>query len=125
MEETKFEKVYSAVRNLIKEQKMQCIKFSELEKKLDIQEKLSKRLEKALNDEKDQVDKRFDSVIDRFENLETVVEEHTDTIDETEKKSSEAKVVDDDAFCPDIDETNMKKFVNFTSKMDTVTKLHV
>ena len=125
MEETKLKKVYSAVRILIKEQKIQCIKISELEKKLDIQEKLSKRLEKALNDEKDQVDKRFDSVIDRFENLETVVEEHTDTIDETEKKSSEAKVVDDDAFCPDIDETNMKKFLNFTSKMDTVTKLHV
>jgi hypothetical protein len=89
MEETKFEKVYSAVRILIKEQKMQSIKIAELEKKIDIAEKLSKRHEKALNDEKDQIDKRFDSVIERFENLDTIVEEQTETIDDIEKKSND------------------------------------
>ena len=47
------------------------------------------KLEKAVYDEKDETDKRFDFVIDRFDNLDTVVEEQTDTIDEIEKQAGE------------------------------------
>ena len=89
MEATKFEKVYNAVRILIKEQKVHAIKIAELENKLDEKEKNILKLEKALHDEKDETDKRFDSVIDRFAILDYVVEEHTDTIDEIEKKADD------------------------------------
>ena len=44
-------------------------------------------IDKALNEEKDQIDKRFDSVIDRFENVDKVGEEHIDTIADLEVKS--------------------------------------
>ena len=47
------------------------------------------KLEKAVYDEKDETDKRFDFVIDRFDNLDTLVEEQTDTIDEIEKQAGE------------------------------------
>ena len=47
------------------------------------------KLEKAVYDEKDETDKRFDCVIDRFDNLDTLVEEQTDTIDEIKKKAGE------------------------------------
>ena len=41
-------------------------------------------IDKALNEEKDQIDKRFDSVIDRFKNADKVVEEHIDTVADIE-----------------------------------------
>ena len=85
MDETKFEKVYNAVRILIKEQKVQSMKISELENKINI----TGNFTKALNDEKKETDNRFDKVIDRFENLEKTVEENIETIAEIESKSCE------------------------------------
>ena len=58
MDATKFEKVYSAVRILIKEQKVHATKITEMEKKLENEEKLILKLEKAFDDEKDETDKR-------------------------------------------------------------------
>ena len=49
------------------------------------------KLGKAVYDEKDETDKRFDCVIDRFDNLDSLVEEQTDTIDEIEKKAGEIR----------------------------------
>ena len=63
MDKTKFEKFYNAVRILIIEQKVQSKKISELENKINI----TGNFKKDLNDEKKETDKRFDSVIDRFE----------------------------------------------------------
>ena len=57
-----FDKVYNAVRIIFKEQKQKSLKISELEKRIETNDK-------ALNEEKDQTDKRFDSAIDRFENV--------------------------------------------------------
>ena len=37
-------------------------------------------IDNALNEEKDQIDKRFDSVLDRFKNADKVVEEHIDAV---------------------------------------------
>jgi hypothetical protein len=59
LDATKCEKVYSAVRILIKEPKIHATKIAELEKKLENRELILK-LEKALKDEKDETDKRFD-----------------------------------------------------------------
>ena len=89
MDERSFEKMYNAVRMLIKDQKFQATKILELEKKIDKNEKFSKAVEKALNNEKEQIDKRFDAAIDRFDTIDKVVEEHIETIDEIEKKSCE------------------------------------
>ena len=89
MDATKCEKVYSAVRILIKEQKIHATKITEFKKKLESKENLILKLEKALHDEKDETDKRFDSVIDKFAILDNVAEEHTDTIDEIEKKADD------------------------------------
>ena len=83
MDEAKFEKVYNAVRILIKEQKVQSMKISELENKINITGKFTR----DLNDEKKETDKRFDSVIERFENLEKTVEENVEGIAEIESKS--------------------------------------
>ena len=91
MEETKLDKTYNAVRILIKEQKVQSIKITEMEKKLNLNEKFICKLEKALNEEKKETDKRFDTAIDRFENLDTIVEEHTETVDEIEEKACDLK----------------------------------
>ena len=63
MDKTKFEKFYNAVRILIIEQKVQSKKISELENKINI----TGNFNQDLNDEKKETDKRFDSVIDRFE----------------------------------------------------------
>ena len=83
MDKTKFEKFYNAVRIIIIEQKVQSMKISELENKINI----TGNFKKDLNDEKKETDKRFDSVIDRFENLEKAVEENIESIAEIEKKS--------------------------------------
>ena len=83
MDETKLEKFYNAVRILVKEQKVQSKKISELENKINI----TGRFKKDLDDEKKETDKRFDSVIDRFENLEKTVEENIESIAEIESKS--------------------------------------
>ena len=89
MEATKIEKLCNAVRTLIKEQKLQATKILELEKKLDIAEKYSKQTEKALEDEKDQIDKRFDCALERFDLIDPVIEEHNDSIEDLEKKSGD------------------------------------
>ena len=81
MDEAKFEKFYNAVRILIKEQKVQSMKISELENKINI----TGNFKKDLNDEKKETDKRFDNVIDRFENLEKAVEENIESIAEIER----------------------------------------
>ena len=47
------------------------------------------KVEKALNEEKDETDKRFDSAIGRFDNIDTLVEEHTDAIDVIKNKADE------------------------------------
>ena len=62
-----------------------------MEKKINSNEKLICKLEKALNEEKKETDKRFDTAIDRFENLDTLVEEHTETVDEIEEKACDLK----------------------------------
>ena len=82
MDEKTFDKVYNAVRILIKEQKQQSLKISELEKRIETHDK-------AFHEEKDQTDKRFDSAIDRFENVDKIVEEHIDTIADIEEKNSD------------------------------------
>ena len=87
MDEKTFDKVYNAVRILIKEQKQQSLKIAELEKRIEINGKLHKQIDKALNEEKGQIDKRFDSAIDRFENVDKIVEEHIDTIADIEEKN--------------------------------------
>ena len=61
MEETKFDKVYNAVRILIKEQKVHSTKIAEMEKKLESNEKYISKLEKALENEKDEIEKEFES----------------------------------------------------------------
>ena len=91
MEETRLDKTYNAVRILIKDQKVQSLKMKDLEKKTDLNEKYIIKLEKTLNEEKKETDKRFDSAIDRFENVENVIEEHTETKDEIEEKASDIK----------------------------------
>ena len=91
MEETRLDKTYNAVRILIKDQKVQSLKMKDLEKKIDLNEKYIIKLEKTLNEEKKETDKRFDSAIDRFENVEKVIEEHTETKDEIEEKASDIK----------------------------------
>ena len=68
MEETKFDKVYNAVRILIKEQKVHSTKIAEIEKKLDLNEKYISKLEKDLN-EKDETDKIFELDKQRLDNL--------------------------------------------------------
>ena len=69
MDETKLEKVYNAVRILMKEQKVNSLKMTEMEKKLDANEKYISKLEKDLDEEKKETDKRFDSVLDNNNNL--------------------------------------------------------
>ena len=61
----------------------------DLEKKIDLNEKYIIKLEKTLNEEKKETDKRFDSAIHRFENVEKVIEEHSETVDEIEEKASD------------------------------------
>ena len=91
MDETKLEKVCNAVRILIKDQKVQSNKMKEMEKKLEANQKYICKLEKDLNAEKKETDKRFDCVIERFDTLDKVVEEHTDGIDEIEEKVVDLK----------------------------------
>ena len=46
---------------------------------------------KNLDKEEKETDIRFDSVLDRFENLGNVIEEHTDEIEEIEEKACDLK----------------------------------
>ena len=87
MEDKSFDKIFNAVRILIRDNKIHSAKILELEKKIDKNEEVSKRVEKAINDEKEQIDKRFDSAIDRFDNFDKIVEEHIENIGEIESKS--------------------------------------
>ena len=88
MDEKTLDKVYNAVRILIKEQKQQSLKILELEKKIETNGKFMKQIDEALSEEKDQIDKRFDSVIDRFDNIDNLVVENVDTIADLEEKNN-------------------------------------
>ena len=68
---------------------LEIIKYiqQKLERKIDKNEEVSRRVEKALNDEKEQIDKRFDSALDRFDNFDKIVAEHIENIGEIESKS--------------------------------------
>ena len=75
MEDKTFYKVYNAVGILIKERNQQSLNFLELENG-----KLSKQIDTALNQEKGQIGTRFGRILEKFENVDNVVEEHIDTI---------------------------------------------
>ena len=87
MEDKSFAKIFNAVQTLIRDNKIHSARILELQTKIDKNEEVSKRVEKALNDEKEQIDKRFDSATDRFDNIDNIVEEHIENIDEIESKS--------------------------------------
>ena len=66
MEDKNGQNISTSVENLVKEQRMQSLKMLELEKKFNLILKVIARLcklEKALDEEKKQVDSRFDSAI--------------------------------------------------------------
>ena len=62
------------------------LELFKVEKKIETNGKLTKQIDKALNEVTDQIVRRFDSVIDKFENVDKVVEEHIDTIADLEVK---------------------------------------
>ena len=91
MEDKVNENLNKTVKLLIQELEIQSRKISKLEKHIPIVDKLSERtrkLEKALDDEKDQTDKRFDNVIERFDDCNNTIVDHIDSIDDLENKFS-------------------------------------
>jgi hypothetical protein len=87
MEDKSFDKICNAVHILIIDNKINSANILELEKIIDKNEEVSKRVEKALNDEKEQIDKRFDPAIDRFDNIDKIVEKHIENTDEIESNT--------------------------------------
>ena len=86
------EHLNKTVKLLIKEMKLQSTKIAELEKKCAVVDEIyerTRKLEKALDDEKDQIDKRFDNVIERFDDCNDTLVDHIDSIVILESKFSE------------------------------------
>ena len=92
MENKLNEHLNKTVKLLIKEMKLQSTKIAELEKKCAVVDEIyerTRKLEKALDDEKDQIDKRFDNVIEQFNDCNDTLVDHIDSIVILESKFSE------------------------------------
>ena len=85
------ENLLNLVKVLMKEVKSQSFRILELERKCAKTDKLSERIakvEKSLDDEKDETDKRFDKCIERFDSCDNTIVDHIDSIDDLENKYS-------------------------------------
>ena len=130
------ENLVNAIKVVRTNQKAQHVKIGELDKKFDLVKNIHDRLRKleaALEKEKVETDNRFDKAIDRFDNINGVIDDHIEGISDLEEKYSlvskkledidcaiskferEIKILEENSARNDVQEKEVKicKFNNF------------